>query len=287
MTQVASDLITQWIHDSEGKATPDLTELTKLLTTSINDLGAILDGNEPVLALSIDGSHKWQVIVAASPLDTNSDGLPIGDTIRVSRKGARSTTWDELRSKRKLWLRPSSLVLGLDEDAEMIPFAFDGNRWEETANVHVWGETEWALRTEFGSLKFDLEECDIRYRYEGSVAPAGEYLRIQEQGMSMSTGEIGSTIRVDKRGLIWQSLWGYSTTFLGASSPGFIPDLGENTYTTITSVSSEALTASDMKDIIKGLIKLAAIGERDDLQLDEIAVDCVGFSGTAIELFGG
>jgi hypothetical protein len=100
----------------------------------------------------------------------------------------------------------------------------------------------------------------------------------------MTTGEIGSSVRVDDRGLIWQSLWGYSTTFMGLSSSGFIPDIPEIDHTTIASVSSERLTPSDMKDIIKSLIELAAIYKRDDLQLDEIDVDCVGFSGSATEL---
>jgi hypothetical protein len=227
---------------------------------------------------------KWKVILASSPWESDRDGRYTGDTIRVSHKGARPATWDELRAKKKLWLRPTSALFGLEEEAETIPFAFDGQRWEETANVYLECETEWTLHTEFGSLEFNLEECDIRYRYEGTTAPPGEYLSIQEKGMSMTTGEIGSSVRVDDRGLIWQSLWGYSTTFMGLSSSGFIPDIPEIDHTTIASVSSERLTPSDMKDIIKSLIELAAIYKRDDLQLDEIDVDCVGFSGSATEL---
>ncbi len=283
-TTTASELIDQWIKKSEGETTPDLAELTTDLKSAINDLGAILDGSEPMLALSIDGNHKWKVILASSPWESDRDGRYTGDTIRVSRNGARPATWDELRAKKKLWLRPTSALLGLEEEAETIPFALDGQRWEETTKEYEGGETEWTLHTEFGSLEFDLEECDIRYRYEGTTAPPGEYLRIQEKGMSMTTGEIGSSVRVDDRGLIWQSLWGYSTTFMGLSSSGFIPDIPEIDHTPIASVSSERLTPSDMKDIIKSLIELAAIYKRDDLQLDEIDVDCVGFSGSATEL---
>lgn len=233
------------------------------------------DGTTEVLLVP-DGDWEW------------SAGLRDERVLLLDQQGAvRTATIAELRADPAFWVREHAHACGIDDLSEL-PFPFCGDDWAGTLEDQAWGRSDWSIEIGGVDTEFDLARVAIAFRTDDH-APAGTWLSICCDGYSGSTGEIGFDVLVDVDGALFTYIWGSRCTFIGHADPGLeIVDLlapfdpNNADYQGLgdpVTVSSEVLDVDQMRTVIERLVKIADV---DDL--DELEIDCVGWSGTATDL---
>ena len=203
------------------------------------------------------------------------------------------STWAEVRNNPDFWLAQGAALFGVCwENAEDFPFAFDGESWEGTSYDFNYGG-DWELQQDNTEYVVHLSDVSLRYRSSSGVdaAKVGDWLSVDVGGTSMTTGDIGFTVSMDDNGGFWSYEWGCRRTYVGRLSMDFGPEdaLGIASANadgavlydeSVASISSEVFGPAAMWVVIQELL-----GEvPDDDRLDELEVDCVGFTGSGREL---
>lgn len=238
-------------------------------------------------------SEAWSLFVprgawTGAGLDTAGEIHVVGDDGSVTL-----SNWAEVRNNPDFWLARGAALFGVCwEDGDDFPFAFDGETWEGTTNDFNYGG-DWVLHQDNTEYSVDLPGVSLRYRSASGVdaTKVGDWLSVDVGGTSMTTGDIGFTVSMDDNGGFWSYEWGCRHTYVGRLSRDFGPadalgiasahaDGAVLYDETVSSISSEVFGPEAMWAVVQELLG----EEPDDDALEELEVDCVGFTGSGREL---
>jgi hypothetical protein len=162
---------------------------------------------------------------------------------------------------------------------DLMPVRADQASWAGTSWDWVNGEGDWVVDVgdaaevdvhgfyvcsiELYNMDFDAERIDS--------SQVGKVLSIRQGSSSMTTGEIGCTLRVDAWGGAWVEEWGGRETFVGrteivdpvASISGPLEmDLGES-----AEISSELLIEAQMRAVVRDLLEARWLDLNDGVDI--------------------
>jgi hypothetical protein len=276
MNHTATEQLRRLIIDANAGGNLEINEVLDVLRTADNDLGYALGDLRRTVAAAPDPDLGWRLFVPLARAAPESDAEPV---FIVGSNEFESTTWKAVQDDPSYWLTPDSLLSGIDDTSE-IRFSFDGDAWEGTTFSFAFYEGEWQLEIDGALCSFDLSAMDIRYSFEWPVAETGMWIEIAEGGTSMTTGDIGVTVRIDERGL-WVDSWGGDLTFHGRVGLDFSAyDYLPRPIGSVESVTSEVFDPPQMRTLLKHLGHTVV----NSFDPSDVHVACVGFEGTAAEL---
>jgi hypothetical protein len=237
--------------------------------------------------ISPDAVRNWLLLPAGDW--TWASTLRAEQVTVIDARGAiRTTTFNELRADPRflVGMEATALVFDVGLAADRLPFRFDGRRWSHTECDEAFGETEWVIRINGEESPFDLDQVEL-YFEPGERAAEGNWLTVSEDGVSMSTGDIGVSVWVTDDGALFSHIWGSKTTCHGFAPADLtidqvieLIDPEDCGLSSIAGISSEIVGIDEMRDVVTKVLAKAL----NDVELDEIEVICADWEGTAAEL---
>lgn len=246
------------------------------------ELGDLSDA----VAITPDGSH-WYLLIRVGRWHWTST-LRNERAIVVDDSGDwRIVTLGELRTETSLILDESAALHSTGHiDAVDLPFRFCGSSWACTTQDTAWGESDWRLKVNGEEQNVNLCYVELAFRDEPHACP-GTWLSIGCEGVSMSTGEIGTDVYVSPEGGLFVRQWGCSSTFYGLAEPSLslakaieLADPENLGFSSVSTISSDVLDRTQMREAVN----LVYQKDVNALPLDEIEVTCRNWSGSAAAL---
>ncbi len=268
----------------------------------IEEAFAAVDGGEELAELL--GGHDALMLYApgaSSPAvllqlrDGSWPSVSPSAGVRVVRTNGSSerTTVGDLAARSDLDFEPGAVVVSTDVyEVDQLPFTACGISWGSTKANSATGESDWVITSNGQEVDFDLARTRRHASREVDTWP-GIWFDVQCDGESMSTGEIGLTIRSDDNGEFWAESWGCTLLYLGQASR-YRPDTANMLLTDaldaldtelwdIESISSEVLTSTNIYAAVRYLV--SRDGNMSSGNLENVRVNCADFECFISELF--
>lgn len=235
-----------------------------------------------VVVRGADGSDvlNGPVIVRAGATERRHDSL---DAAFTDDPDLVLRTYTDIRIRTS---PTSDLEFHGDWPFEDRPVRADQVSWSYTSYNDAFGEGDWTVNindTEtfvpLWELAFDAERID--------PSLVGVVLKLDTHSTSMSTGDIGCTVRVDGWGGVWVEQWGAKQTYLGPvdidDPVGLIAgSLDGLQFGDVATLTTELLDRSEIIGVLHQLGRVDWVSLTADVE-----VDGPGYETTVGELLEG